>query len=337
MTTPKKEGFFMPAEWHPHSRCWMAYPCRVGVWDDLDVARRAYAQVAQAIARFEPVTMLTPAEFIADAQKVCGSTVSVMEMGLDDSWTRDMAPTFVIHPDGKLAGVDWEFNAWGRKYETYDTDALVAEKLLAQTNIQRFIAPLILEGGSIHVDGEGTVLTTEECLLNPNRNPQLSKAEIESYLCEYLNVTKVIWLEKGLKYDETDGHIDEVACFVRPGVVMAITTNDPTDENYAILQANLKKLRSSTDAKGRPLEVIEIEQPSPQYHRGARLTLSYINFYIANGGIVMAAFNDAKYDALAYEAMRKAFPSHEIVQIPALDIFKGGGGIHCITQQQPVP
>ncbi|ALG67379.1 agmatine deiminase family protein [Beggiatoa leptomitoformis] len=337
MTTPKKEGFFMPAEWHPHSRCWMAYPYRASVWEDFAIARQAYAQIAQAIARFEPVTMLTPPELLAEARQVCGANVDVEPMLLDDSWTRDMAPTFVIHPDGSVAGVDWEFNAWGGKHLPCDRDALVAETLLAQSNIRRFAAPFILEGGSIHVDGEGTVLTTEECLLNPNRNPQLSKAEIESLLCDYLGVTKVIWLEKGLKDDETDGHIDEIACFVRPGVVLAITTNDPNDENYAILQANLRKLRSETDAQGRPLEVIEIEQPSPQYYKGIRLTLSYINFYIANGGIVMAAFNDAKYDALAFDVISKAFPMHQVVQVPALEIFKGGGGIHCITQQQPKP
>ncbi len=192
-----------------------------------------------------------------------------------------------------------------------------------------------MEGGSFHVDGEGTILTSRECLLNPNRNPHLSQAEIEDYLCNYLNAEKIIWLNKGLLGDETDGHIDEIACFIAPGKVLALITHDKNDANYQTLHENLEILKSTTDARGRSLEVFTVEQPPATYMDNERLTLSYINFYLANQGIVMPAFGHAKHDNAAYELFCQLFPAHHITQIDALDVFAGGGGIHCITQQQP--
>jgi len=194
----------------------------------------------------------------------------------------------------------------------------------------------VMEGGAFHVDGEGTLLTSEQCLLHPNRNPDLGRADIEDLLGAYLGIRKVIWLGQGLVDDDTDGHVDNLACFVAPGKVLALSTEDSEDGNFEPLRDNLERLRAATDAQGRALEVVEIMQPKARYGAdGRRLACSYINFYIANGGVVMPAFEDGGRDEDAYEAVARAFPDREVVQVPALDIVAGGGGIHCITQQQP--
>ncbi len=336
--TPVDDGFFMPAEWAPHERCWMAWPCRGSLWGEgLAAARVAYAAVAKAISGFEPVTMLANAEELDEARAQCGDAVTCQVMPLDDSWMRDFGPSFLVDGKGGLAGVDWGFNAWGGKFQPYDQDALVAERLLSQLGVKRYGAPLVLEGGSIHVDGEGTLLTSEECLLNPNRNPDLGRADIEELLRRYAGVESFVWLGEGLDKDETDGHVDNIACFVRPGVVMAVTCDDPADRNHAILKDNLARLAKARDAKGRALEVVELPLPrEPRYLDGQRLALSYVNYYIANGGVVMPSFGDAN-DAQAFDIVSKAFPERKVVQVEVGAILVGGGGIHCITQQQPRP
>lgn len=330
MSLPTDDGFFMPAEWSPHKRCWMAWPCRTELWGEgLDAARAAYTEVAKAIADFEPVTMVANGEEIAEVSLRCGSGVACLPLAHDDSWMRDNGPTFVIDGKGGLAGVDWRFNAWGDEYDNYENDAAVAGAILAHLDVPAYMAPMVLEGGSIHVDGEGTLLTTEQCLLNPNRNPKLSQAQIEENLRAYLGVRRIIWLGRGLEDDETDGHVDNLACFVRPGVVLALSTDDPDDGNYTALQDNLARLRAAD------LEVIEVPQPAPRTGKdGRRLALSYINFYMANGGVVMPSFEDAK-DEEAFTTVSNCFPDRKVLQIPVLDIVCGGGGIHCITQQQP--
>jgi agmatine deiminase len=335
MTTPASEGFFMPAEWHPHERCWMAWPCRQDLWGDrLDDAREAYAAVAQAIAEFEPVTMIANPDDVVGASMACGRGVEVLPMELDDSWMRDIGPTFLLDAKGNLAANDWHFNAWGHKYDFYNKDARLAEALLDHLGVHRFDAPFVLEGGAIHHDGEGTVLTTETVLLNPNRNPGMDKAEMEKALCEWLGAEKVIWLPAGYHYDETDGHVDNVACFARPGFVLAASCPDEGDPNYEILRANIEILRASTDAKGRSLEVVTIDQPTHMEEDGERLASSYINFYIANGGIVMPGFDDRR-DETAWRTVSQVFPDRKVIQVPTRDIVRGGGNIHCITQQQP--
>jgi agmatine deiminase len=336
MTTLADRGLYMPAEWHPHDRCWMAWPCREELWGErLEAAREAYAEVARAIAAFEPVTMIANPDSIAEVSLHCGPGIACLPMAHDDSWIRDNGPSFAIDGRGAIAGVDWRFNAWGGKYQKYDRDAAVAEAVLEHLDVAREAAPLVLEGGSIHVDGEGTLLTTEECLLNPNRNPDLGRDEIEALLGAYLGVRQVIWLGQGLEQDETDGHVDNLACFVRPGVVLALTSDDPDDGNYAALSDNLDRLRAARDAKGRELEVIEVAQPARgEDDGGLRLGMSYVNFYIANGGVVMPSFEDGK-DGAARDTIAACFPDREVRQVPALDIVHGGGGIHCITQQQP--
>ncbi|MGO4128529.1 agmatine deiminase [Inquilinus sp. YAF38] len=339
MTVPASLGYVMPAEWEPHSRCWMAWPCRDEVWgEQMDAARTAYADVARAIADFEPVTLVCNPSDVAEASLTLGNgtAIDVVSMEIDDSWLRDSGPTFLLDRNGHLAGAHWRFNAWGQKYQPYSRDAVVAKRILKHVGARRFRAPFVLEGGAIHVDGEGTVLTTEQCLLNPNRNPDITKAQVEQNLRDWLGVSTVIWLPEGIEDDETDGHVDEIACFVRPGVVLALSTDDKSDGNFDTLQTNLDILRSAKDAKGRPLQVIEVPQPARQEHNGKRLSLSYVNFYIANGGIVMPAFDVAE-DERAFRIIRDAFPNRRVVQVHARDIFLGGGGIHCITQQQPAP
>jgi agmatine deiminase len=317
----------------------MAWPCREEAWGEhLDAARTAYADVARAIAEFEPVTLVCNPSDVAEASLILGNgtSIDVMSMEIDDSWMRDSGPTFLLDRNGHLAGAHWRFNAWGQKYQPYSRDAVIAKRILKQVGAHRFRAPFVLEGGAVHVDGEGTVLTTEQCLLNPNRNPDITKAQVEQNLRDWLGVSTVIWLPEGIEDDETDGHVDEIACFVRPGVVLALSTDDKSDGNFDVLQTNLDILRSSKDAKGRPLQVIEVPQPARQEHNGKRLSLSYVNFYVANGGIVMPAFDVAE-DERAFRIIRDAFPNRRVVQVHARDIFLGGGGIHCITQQQPSP
>ncbi len=325
----------MPAEWEPHARCWMAWPCREELWGEhIEDARDAYAAVAKAIAQFEPVTLVANPGDVATASIACGKTVDVVPIEIDDSWMRDIGPTFVVNARGEVAGCDWHFNAWGNKYEFYNNDVRLAELLLQQIKLRRFDAPFVLEGGAIHCDGEGTVLTTETVLLNPNRNPGMSREEIEQALTDWLGARKVIWLPAGYHYDETDGHVDNVACFVRPGVVLAASCPDKGDPNYEILQANIEILKASSDAAGREIEVVTVDQPARMEEDGERRSSSYVNLYIANGGVVIPSFED-KRDSAARRTVVEAFPEHEVVQVPAGDIVRGGGGIHCITQQQP--
>lgn len=333
--TPLAEGFVMPAEWTAHARCWMAWPCRAETWrDQIMEARLAFAEVARAISRFEPVTMLAQPGQVAEASLACGPGIDVMPIELDDSWTRDTAPTFVMNENGELAGVDWGFNGWGNTYRTYDKDAALAAGVLDHLGLRRFTAPMIMEGGAIHVDGEGTVIATEQCLLNENRNPLMSRQEIEATILDHVGARKMIWLGNGLEDDETDGHVDNVAAFAKPGTILVTMPGDENDPDHAVMQDNVARLNEARDAAGRALEVIALPQPKRRMHNDKRITMSYVNFYLANGAVIMPAFDDAA-DSKARAAMSKVFPDREIVQILALDIVAGGGGIHCITQQQP--
>ncbi|MGB5544913.1 MAG: agmatine deiminase family protein [Gammaproteobacteria bacterium] len=351
LTTPRQAGFRMPAEWEPHQACWMWWPWSDPVWqpgldggDGLAAARTAYAAVARAIAEFEPVRLISRAEDAGNAHDYCGDAVDIITLPVDDAWARDTGPSFLLGPNGETAGVDWQFNNYGNEAfagkpaltpEQFANDRLLARRLLEHLGLRRFSAPLVMEGGAFHVDGDGTVLTTEECLLHPNRNPGMSRSRIEALLLEYTGSEKVIWLGRGLVDDETNGHVDELACFVRPGVVLALSKDDPADPDYAAVQDNLTRLASATDARGRSLEVVKIQAAPSVWYRGVRLSLSYVNLYIANDGIVMPSFDAPEHDAAAAAVLASVFPERKIVQVPALDIFTGGGGIHCITQQQP--
>ncbi len=354
LTTPRTDSYHMPGEFEPHAGCWMLWPERPDNWRlGAAPAQAAFAAVAAAIARFEPVTVGASARQWANARRLLPPAVRVVELSSDDAWARDCGPTFVVDGRGGLRGVDWEFNAWGGLYAAWDQDALVARKILEIERANRYAAPLVLEGGSIHVDGEGTLLTTEECLLNPNRNPGLTRSEIEAHLRDYLNVETIIWLGRGVFNDETSGHVDNLCCFVRPGVVALTWTDDPADPQHAISRDALDRLSAAADARGRRLEVHTIHQPDPvtitaeeavgidavegtlPRRAGDRLAASYINCYIANGGVVAPVFNDP-HDAPALTALRRLFPDREVVGVPAREILLGGGNIHCITQQQPL-
>jgi agmatine deiminase len=314
----------------------MAWPCREEAWGPgLEAARRAYAEVAQTIASFEPVTMIARPDQLAQASLLCGPGIAVLPMPHDDSWTRDTGPTFVTDGAGRLAGVDWRFNGWGEAYAEYGQDAQMARRVLEHLGVPRYPSPLVVEGGGIHVDGEGTCLVCAPSILDPRRNPGLTMAEAEAELRAYLGVEKVLWLPAGLADDETGGHVDNVACFARPGVVLALAADDRADENHTGLAENLDVLRAATDARGRALEVVTLPLPRPRArHDGRRLSLSYVNFYLANGAVVVPGFEDPA-DQAAFKAIAAAFPDRQAVQVDALDIVQGGGGIHCITQQEP--
>jgi len=357
-STPRRDGFRMPGEFEPHEGCWMLWPERPDNWRlGAKPAQKAFAAVASAIARFERVTMGVSAAQFQNARNLLPGHIRVVELSYNDSWMRDCGPTFVTN--GKIARVvDWDFNAWGGLdgglYFPWDQDDLVARKVAEIEWVDRYKAPLVLEGGSIHVDGQGTLLTTEECLLNPNRNPHLSKSEIENLLMEYLNVEKILWLGKGVYNDETSGHVDNLACFIRPGVVALTWTDDKNDPQYDISADAYERLMHMTDARGRRLEVHKIHQPGPIYitreesegvdaiegtlprEEGDRLAGSYINFYMANGAAIVPVFGDP-YDQPALQKLAELMPEREIVPVPAREILLGGGNIHCITQQQPRP
>jgi agmatine deiminase len=356
-STPAADGYRMPGEFEPHSGCWMAWPERPDNWrEQARPAQEAYAAVAEAIAASEPVTM-----GVSDAQfERCRSRLSpairVVELSTDDAWIRDTGPTFLVGDGGERRGVDWRFNAWGGRegglYASWERDDRVAAKVLEIEHAGRYRAPFVLEGGAIHVDGEGTVLTTEECLLNRNRNPDLSREQVERGLCEYLGVEKVVWLGRGVLDDETDGHVDNLACFARPGVVLLTWSEDPADPQQAISQDALERLRAATDARGRALEVVRLPSPGPLLvepeeasgvtpvegtlprRAGDRLAASYVNFYLGNSRVVMPLL-DERTDDEAQEILAACFPDREVVGVAAREILLGGGNIHCITQQVP--
>jgi agmatine deiminase len=362
-STPRADGFFMPAEWAPHKQTWMVWPVRADNWRDNGApAQAAFTSVAQAIAAFEPVTMLASRAHFAHAQAALSAVqtahpIRVIEMESDDAWCRDTGPTFVTNGKGEVRGCDWTFNAWGGSsgglYARWDRDDAVAQQVLAHEGLRRYRTDdFVLEGGAIHVDGEGTLLTTEQCLLNPNRNPHLSRESIEAKLREYLGIEKVVWLPRGIVNDETDEHVDNMACFAAPGEVVLAWTDDTRDPQYAFSRMALDVLEQSRDARGRRLRVHKLPVPAPMYATAAeragvvsgdamprevdeRLAGSYINFYICNGGVIVPRFDDPN-DDVAAEILSRVFPQHRVVQVPGREILLGGGNVHCITQQQPV-
>jgi len=362
-STPRADGFYMPAEWATHKQTWMVWPERCDNWRlGAKPAQQAFCAVIHAIARFEPVTVLASAAQFANAEAQLLATASahpirVLEVSTDDAWCRDTGPTFVTNGT-EVRGVDWTFNAWGGLngglYFPWQRDDQVAHKILNVEGLKRYRTQgFVLEGGAIHTDGEGTLLTTEECLLNPNRNPDLNRKQIEQMLSDYLSIDKVIWLKDGIFNDETDGHVDNMCCFVGPAEVLLAWTDDKNDPQYERSRAALDVLENSTDAKGRKFTVHKLPVPGPLLAKAeeyasvdltgvatareaeARLAGSYINFYLCNGGLVLPVFDDAN-DQVAIEMLSKLFPQHQVVTVPGREILLGGGNVHCITQQQPV-
>ncbi len=344
MTTPKEKNFYMPPEWYQHECCWMQWPYNnpnhdgygaVPSWShfDFDKGRLAWSNVANSISKFEKVKMIVHPDEISKAKELLNSEIEIIQLKIDDCWARDSGAIFLLNKENKLGGIDWEFNGWG-KFKPFDSDNKVAKFMIEKSSATYFKNSMILEGGSIHVDGEGTLLTTEQCLLNKNRNPQLSKEEIENNLKEYLNINKIIWLKNGTD-EGTDGHVDNIACFVKSGTVLALSCKDRNDPFYERINENLEILRTSTDNKGRKLNVIEIEMSYKRLIPNDDEPSSYINFYIANKGIVMPSFEDEKADYRAKNIVQSVFPDRKIIAINGIDISMGGGNVHCITQQQP--
>ncbi|WP_088225943.1 agmatine deiminase family protein [Desulfosporosinus sp. FKB] len=339
---PINFNYRMPAEWSEHRRTFISWPVQVSMChpEDYENVCKGYTEIIQAIAEFEPITVLVnPGDSKTLSSIFSAERIELLEIEHNDAWLRDNGPTFLVNNLGHLAGVNWRFNAWGGKYEPWDLDDQVASKLLEHFAIKRFDAPLVMEGGSLHVDGEGTLLTTEECLLNQNRNSELTKEQVEIELKNYLNVKKVIWLKRGLEGDETDGHVDNAACFAAPGKILLQSCSDPNDGNYEITRTNLELLQGETDARGRSFEIIPIQQPPKlcDPETGARLTLSYLNFYFVNGGIILPVFGGqaAETDELAKLTLTRIFPQRRIRTVNGMGVIREGGNVHCTTQQMP--
>jgi|TARA_S200000501_G_scaffold133342_1_gene126122 agmatine deiminase len=326
-------GFHMPAEWQNHSQCWMAWPCREGFNSEATCLN--YAEVAKTISRFEPVSMVVHPQDREAAQTVLGSQINCVEIPIDDGWFRDNGPNFLVNDRGDVAGACFGFNAWGGNYEPFEDDAQAAPRLMSTLGLQMFPSRMIAEGGGITVDGEGTLITTETCFLNPNRNPGWSKSEVEAELCRMLGVTKVIWIPGDPYEDETNGHVDGLAAFVGPGRVLVEAAFDGAHPRYDVLMENRRALEGQTDAKGRILDLIFIED-AWQCDEGERFCTSYINSYIANGAVIMPSYG-LSADDRAKATYQQLFPRREIIPLRIDDIAPGGGGIHCITQQQPGP
>ncbi|MFF3568218.1 agmatine deiminase family protein [Nocardia jiangxiensis] len=332
--------YVMPAESAPHARTWLAWPAKESVWEELLPAARAdVARLAHAIAEHEPVALLARREHVEDARQVVGDGVKVVSAPLDDLWVRDTGATFVKAPGGDVVGIDFNFNGWGQKAE-YHLDARVARKMLEYEGIERVVAPIVAEGGSLEVDGEGTLLATESSLVNPTRNPDSDHDAIERALGDLLGVRKVVWLQGVAGREVTDCHVDAVARFARPGTVVVDLPVDPDrDDVFARAAARAREiLREATDAAGRSFEVIELPQPNRADMpgtRGAEFLYTYVHFYVGNDAVYMPAYGDRHGDDRAAGILADAFPGREIVPVEFNAVAEGGGGIHAATQQQP--
>ena len=336
MSTPLHDGFYFPAEWDEHRGTLIAYPCRPDAYGGhIAAAQKSHIAVANAIAEFEKVIMITRPQDERVAKKSLNGEVEVLPLPIDDAWMRDSGPTFLRHPNGDSAGVDWRFNAWGSKYAPYDKDNAVAEQILRHLNIRRYAAPLVLEGGSIHTNGGAdarqygaqqnrALLTTRQCLLNRNRNPHLTQPQIEQTLRDYLAVSDIIWLSGDDRDDETDGHIDNIACFTSP--TQALLMYDDSNPQHRDNDRLLRQARVG----GKPIDITRVPQPTVT-ENGVDLLASYINFSFANGAIIMPKFGKAE-DPVARGILQCFFPDRKIIQLDATAIARGGGGIHCITQ-----
>ena len=344
--TPAALGFHMPAEWHPHAATWLTWPKDPETWPErVTHVEEIYLQMMAALTPHETVNLLVDDETVEQTvRERCtfpgAQNIRFHHIETVDSWIRDYGPNFLVGPNSQPAFNDWIFNAWGNKYEVLKRDDQVPGVLEPVLGMRRFEPGIVMEGGSIEVNGAGCVLTTEQCLLNPNRNPQLSREEIEDYLKGYLGVTKVLWLGEGIVGDDTDGHIDDIARFVSPNTIVCAVEDDTEDANYELLQDNLARLESMTDAQGRAFEIVTLPMPgvvggtSTDTRNLDRLPASYANFYIANSVVLAPVFGHPN-DEIAIETLQRVFPDRRVVAINCEPLVWGMGTIHCVTQQQP--
>jgi agmatine deiminase len=346
---PGPLGYRMPAEWEPHASTWLAWPHRESDWPGkLPVIPWVYGEIIRTLAAHEHVNLMVPDEPAGDrARELLGrvradlANVSFHIVPTDRSWTRDSGPIFVVNGQAERIALDWHFNAWA-KYPDWQLDDRVPEFAAGLVGVPR-IQPhsggqrIVLEGGSIDVNGEGLLLTTEECLLSKTqeRNPALDRAGYERVFADYLGIKKVLWLDRGILGDDTHGHVDDLARFVGPRRIVTVVEENPNDENYAILQENVGRLRGMTDLDGRKLDVVTLPMPRPLYFDGIRLPASYANFFIANGVVIVPTFNDPA-DRRALGTLADVFPDREVIGIHCVDLVWGFGTLHCMTQQEPL-
>lgn len=341
--SPKKTGYRFPAEWVKHEATWLSWPHKEASWPGkLETIYEPYCQFIKVVAEGEKVRInindeATRAFAIAELEKV-GADLNNIEFYLNptnDAWCRDHGPAFLLNADGtKKAVVDWGYNAWGDKYPPYDLDDVIPTKIAQHFELPLYNPDIVMEGGAVEFNGAGTILTTTACLLNKNRNPHLSKGQIEQYLTEFYGAEQVLWLGDGIVGDDTDGHIDDITRFVNEDTVLTAVESNPLDENYLLLQENLEALKAMRLPNGKPLNIVKLPMPSPVIHEDTRLPASYANFYIANSAVVVPTFRDVN-DEKALEIIRSVFPDRKVVGIDSVDIIWGLGSFHCLSQQEP--
>ena len=358
MSTPKQDGFRMPGEFEEHERSWLIWPERTDTWrDGGKPAQKVFVDVATKLVKYEPLTVLVSATQYENARARLPEEVRVIEMSTDDAWTQDKGPSFVINDKGEVRGVHWGWNAYGGLegglYFPWKLDSQVGQKILEIENCDRYDATkFVLENGATQVDGEGTLIVTEQVFMNHNRNGDMTKEETERYLKEYMNIDKVIWLKRGMAFDETDGHVDDVCFFARPGVIVLSWVDDPNHPQYSCLKEAYDILSNETDAKGRKFEIIKIHIPEVLYiteeendgidicqdaasrESGLPLAVTYINSYLINGAVLVPQFGDPR-DKEAMEKMQEIYPDRDIVPIYTREWSLAGGNVHCMTLQQP--
>lgn len=342
---PNSLGYHMPAEWEPHAATWLAWPHNVETWPhQLSQVQAIYVQLIEALQASEIVHLLvndtataTHVRMRLKQRGTLSTRVVLHPYPTVDAWLRDSGPIFVTTaatPNAALAAVDWRYTSWGGKYPEMFPDQAIPQYIAAKLNLPRFEPEMVLEGGSIDVNGVGTCLTTEQCLLNPNRNPHLQRRDIERYLRDYLGIRHTIWLGEGIAGDDTDGHIDDIARFVGPKTVVCALADDPNDVNYDVLQDNYHRLRAAQDQDGHPLEVIPLPMPGHIGPATEPLPASYANFYIGNSVVLVPIYHHPN-DAVALKRLRALFPTRRVLGVACEPLVWGLGAIHCITQQQP--
>jgi agmatine deiminase len=341
---PAGLGYRMPAEWEPHAATWLSWPHNPDTWPGhFEPVEPAYAEIVRALLAGGECVRINVLDEAHErhVQKLLGrhgidGDIRLHRFPTNDAWCRDHGAIFVSRPgtDAPLAAVHCGYNAWGGKYPPFDRDVLIAERMADALDVPRFRADLILEGGSIDTNGAGTMLTTEQCLLNPNRNPQLDRRAIESRLRDLFGVTQILWLGDGIAGDDTDGHVDDLTRFVSHDTVVTVVEADESDENHAPLAENRERLGRMTLADGTPLRIIELPMPAARFHEGQRLPASYANFYIANSAVLLPVFGDP-LDRDAQRILASLFPGRRVIPVPCADLVVGLGTIHCLTQQVP--
>lgn len=337
------ESTTMPAEWEPHEATWLSWPHNADTWPGrLERIPAVFAEIVAALHEDEEVRISVTDDALETSarralrERGCESNVRFFHVPTNDAWARDHAPIFVHDENGDVVALDWGFNAWGGKYPPWDLDDAVPARIASALGLPAIRPGMILEGGSIDGNGAGSLLTTESCLLNPNRNRDLGRAEIEERLRRHLGCEQILWLRDGIAGDDTDGHIDDISRFVSPRTILTMIEEDPADPNYRVLLENLRALYDFRNPAGEPFEIVTLPMPAPVRYRGERLPASYANFYVGNGAVLLPVFGDPR-DDVAIETLARLFPDRRIAPLRCEDLVIGLGGVHCVTQQQPAP